>query len=137
MSQTASAPLRVLFCIGVNQNFFDLPTGQTGMTTGQDGMAWEGFITMLTELSQLPGVTVLGTIDDDQSVVGPAYTWPWTCYILAEVPDHRTVAAACNLLRTIQVGESGLWRYMKIEARVGRPLPEPWTNASASEKKPS
>ncbi|MFE4969909.1 hypothetical protein [Streptomyces sp. NPDC056660] len=112
------APLRVLFCIGVNQNFFDLPTGQ-GKTV------WDGFTTMLGQLYELPGVTVLGTIDDDLHMVGPSDSWPWTCYVLADVVDQATAAAACNLFRTVQVGEYGLWRYMKIEARLGRPLPEP------------
>jgi len=118
MPQSGDEPLRVLFCIGVNQNFFDLPTGQ--------GKAvWDGFTTMLSQLWALPGVSVLGTIDDDQHMVGPSDSWPWTSYVLADVTDQPTVAAACNLFRTVQVGEHGLWRYMKIEARVGRPLPEP------------
>lgn len=123
MSQPASEPLRVLFCIGVNQNFFDIPTGQAGPV-------WEGFTSMLTQLSKLPGVTVLGTLDDDQHMVGPSSSWPWTCYVLAEVPDQPTVAAACNLFRSVQVGEHGLWHYMQIEARIGRALPEPWVATS-------
>ncbi|MFE2719910.1 hypothetical protein ACFXKI_50645 [Streptomyces mirabilis] len=114
----SDSPLRVLFCIGVNQNFFDLPTGQ-----GKS--VWDGFMSMLTQLRELPGVAVLGTIDDDQHLVGPSGSWPWTCYVLADVVDHPTVAAACNLLRTVQVAEHALWRYMKIEARIGRPLPDP------------
>ncbi|MBP8536656.1 hypothetical protein [Streptomyces sp. MK37H] len=118
MPDPTNAPLRVLFCIGVNQNFFDLPTGQ-GKTV------WDGFTTMLTRLYELPGVTVLGTVDDDRHMVGPSDSWPWTCYVLADVVDQPTVAAACDLFRTVQVGEHGLWRYMKIEARIGRPLPEP------------
>ncbi|MEV6538209.1 hypothetical protein [Streptomyces sp. NPDC051665] len=118
MPNSGDKPLRVLFCIGVNQNFFDLPTGQ--------GKAvWDGFTTMLSQLWELPGVSVLGTMDDDQHMVGPSDSWPWTSYVLADVTDQSTVAAACNLFRTVQVGEHGLWRYMKIEARVGRPLPEP------------
>jgi hypothetical protein len=118
MPEPANAPLRVLFCIGVNQNFFDLPARQ-GKTV------WDGFTTMLAQLYELPGVTVLGTVDDDQHMVGPSDSWPWTCYVLADVVDQPTVAAACNLFRTVQVGEHGLWRYMKIEARLGRPLPQP------------
>jgi hypothetical protein len=30
--------------------------------------------------------------------------------------------AACNLFRTVKVGEYRLWKYGKIEARVGRAL---------------
>jgi hypothetical protein len=118
MSTSPEAPLRrVLFCIGVNQNFFDLPTGR-------HKSVWDGTVSMLRQLHELPGLNVLGTIDDDQHMVGPSDGWPWTCYVLADVPDQATVAAACNLFRTVQVGEYGLWRYMKIEARIGRPLPD-------------
>ena len=127
MSSPADQPLRVLFCIGVNQNFFDLPTGQAGPV-------WEGFTSMLTQLGGMPGVRVLGTIDDDRHMVGPSHSWPWTCYILADVIDQPTVAAVCNLFRTVQVGEHSLWRYMRIEARIGRPLPEPWAASSGAEK---
>lgn len=112
-----SEPLRVLFCIGVNQNFFDLPTGQ-----GKD--VWEGFTKMLSELAGMEGVNVLGTVDDDCHLVGPSDSWPWTCYVLADVADQETVAAVCNLFRTVQVGEYGLWKFMKVEARIGRPLPD-------------
>jgi hypothetical protein len=68
------------------------------------------------------GVRVLGTLDDDETMVGPSGTWPWTCYILAEVPDHAAVAAVCNVLREVEVGDARLWKYLKVEARVGRPL---------------
>ena len=41
---------------------------------------------------------------------------------LADVRDQPTVRAACNLLRTIMVGEHALWKYFKVEARMGRAL---------------
>jgi hypothetical protein len=118
MSEPAATPLRVLFCIGVNQNFFDLPTGG-GATV------WAAFSGMMTKLAELPGVTVLGDIDDDQHMVGPSDSWPWTCYILADVPDQQTIARACDLFRSTPVGEYSLWRYARVEARVGRPLTTP------------
>ncbi|OZM72283.1 hypothetical protein CFN78_14795 [Amycolatopsis antarctica] len=118
MSETATGPLRVLFCIGINQNFFDLPTGQ-------GAVVWQGFSTMMADLAALPGVTVLGSMDDDQHMVGPAQSWPWTCYILADVDSQATVAAACNLFRSTPVGEYSLWRYAHVEARIGRPLTMP------------
>ncbi|MCX4703179.1 hypothetical protein [Streptomyces sp. NBC_01373] len=118
MSESTPPPLRVLFCIGINQNFFDLPAG-----TG--GPVWKAFAGMMDELAAMPGVNVLGDIDDDQHMVGPSTSWPWTCYILADVADQETVAAACNLFRTTPVGEHLLWRYATIEARIGRPLTTP------------
>ncbi|GAA1721844.1 hypothetical protein [Propioniferax innocua] len=112
MSET---PLRVLFCIGINQNFFDLPTGG-------GGMVWKAFAGMLAEMEDMEGVDVLGNMDDDSHMVGPSQGWPWTCYVLADVKDQETVKAVCNLFRTTPVGEHSLWRYAHIEARMGRAL---------------
>jgi hypothetical protein len=117
MSETK--PIRTLFCIAVQQNFFDLPFDQIGMV-------WKGFEAMMKGIASLPGVTVLGTLDDDETMVGTSPTgFPWTCYIMADCPDRETVKAACNLFRTIEVGEHRLWRYMRVEARMGRALQIP------------
>jgi hypothetical protein len=114
-----SRPLRVLFCIGINQNFFDLPAD--GVTTGD---VWAAFVSMMDQVKALPGVVYIGDMDDDAHMVGPSDSWPWTCYLLADVDTHETVTAACNLFRTVPVGESPykLWRFAKVEARVGRAL---------------
>ncbi len=118
MSDLKKTPLRVLFCLGVAQNFMDLPRDQIKPV-------WEAFSKMVLDLGKLPGVKLLGTIDDDLTMVGPSAAWPWTAYLLADVADHDTVVAACNLLRTTPVGEYNLWRYMRIEARIGRALAVP------------
>ncbi|MFC9554887.1 hypothetical protein ACFTWF_29055 [Rhodococcus sp. NPDC056960] len=115
MTDTQTAPLRVLFCIGINQNFFDLPTGQ-------GGLVWKAFSGMMDAVADTPGVRVIGDIDDDSHMVGPSEGWPWTCYILADVDTQETVKSVCNLFRTTTVGEYTLWRYAKIEARIGRAL---------------
>ncbi|MCZ9881714.1 hypothetical protein [Arthrobacter sp. B2a2-09] len=116
MSQTATTPpLRVLFCIGINQNFFDLPKSEIGIV-------WTAFSRMMADMARMPGVDVIGNMDDDSHLVGPSDGWPWTCYILADVDTQETVKAACNLFRTTMVGEYALWRYAKIEARIGRAL---------------
>ncbi|WP_216897529.1 hypothetical protein [Nocardia alni] len=112
-------PLRVLFCIGINQNFFDLPADD--ITAGD---VWQSFVSMMDQLKALPGVDFIGDIDDDATLVGPSDSWPWTCYILADVDTRDTVVAACNLFRTVPVGAAGakLWKFAKIEARIGRAL---------------
>jgi hypothetical protein len=109
--------LRVLFCIGVTSDFFS-----AGPADRQ--AAFEAIPPAFADLGARFGVEVLGTIDDDQLMVGPSGTWPWTAYILADVPDLATVAGVCNILRETDVGDDGdlLWRYLKIEARVGRRL---------------
>lgn len=111
----AQEPLRTLFCVGNNQNFFDLPKAEIGPV-------WGATQEFLTSLRDMDGVDVIGTFDDDSHVVGQSDGWPWTFYVLADVKDQPTVKAACNLLRTIQVGEYALWKYFKIEARMGREL---------------
>jgi len=111
----STEPLRTLFCIGNNQNFFDLPKNEIGPV-------WIGISTMLTNLKHMDGVDVIGTFDDDAHMVGPSDGWPWTCYVLADVRDQQTVRAVCNLLRTTMIGEYALWKFFKIEARMGREL---------------
>ncbi|MBA2474969.1 MAG: hypothetical protein H0V40_09550 [Actinobacteria bacterium] len=61
-------------------------------------------------------------MDDDRLMVGSSATWPWTCYILADAPSLEAVAAVCNVVREAEVDGARLWRYLRIEARVGRPL---------------
>ena len=46
-------------------------------------------------------------------------------YIMADVDCHQSVIDACNLFRTTPVNEYSLWRYAKVEARIGRPLTIP------------
>ena len=107
--------LRVLFCIGVNQNFFDA-------TPAEAKQVWGAFGVMMKGMEETPGIRVIGNMDDDQLMVGPSTTAPWTTYVLADADSLENVAAVCNLFRTTPVGESKLWKYSKIEARVGREL---------------
>jgi len=116
MATQPQAKLRVLFCGAVLQNFFDLPAAEIGKV-------WQATGEMLKGIRDLPGVEIIGTIDDDQTMVGTSPNgWPWTFYILADVPDRQTVVEACNLFRTVAVGEYRLWKYMRVEARIGREL---------------
>ena len=107
--------LRVLFCIGVNQNFFDA-------TPAEAKQVWGAFGVMMKGMEETPGIRVIGNMDDDQLMVGPSTTAPWTTYVLADADTLENVAAVCNLFRTTPGGESKLWKYCKIEARVGREL---------------
>jgi hypothetical protein len=112
---THSEQLRVLFCLGVTQRFFEIPGAEIG-----------GVIAAITEafddLSGRFGLRVLGTMDDDELMVGSSASWPWTAYVLAEAPSLDAVRAVCNIIREASVGEFRLWRYLRIEARIGRPL---------------
>lgn len=106
---------RALFAFGLTRDFFSedrarIPAIMEALKTG------------FADLESRFGVRVLGTLDDDELMVGATETWPWTCYVLAELPDREAAAKVCNLLREIEVGDARLWKYLKIEARVGRPL---------------
>jgi hypothetical protein len=119
MSDTPPKKLRVLLCGAVLQNFFDLPSAEIGKV-------WQATGDMLKAIRDLPGVTILGTLDDDETMVGTSPTgWPWTFYILADMPDRDSVKAACNLFRTTAIGDYRLWKYMRVEARIGRELVVP------------
>jgi len=111
---------RVLFCIGINQNFMD-------STKDVMGDVWQAFSAMMKGIADLPGLEVLGIMDDDRIMVGPSATAPWTAYIMADVPDIETVIAGCDLFRSTPVGDGTytLWKYAKVEARVGRQLVVP------------
>ncbi|WP_109482568.1 hypothetical protein [Paraburkholderia sp. C35] len=126
MTDNRSLPLRVLFCCGVTQNFFDLPREQIGEV-------WQAYGKMLAAVEAMENVRVLGVMDDDRLVVGQSDGAPWTFYIMADVADFDTAVAVCNLYRTTPVGEYNLWRYGKIEARVGRALTVPPAAAQAAQ----
>jgi len=107
--------LRVLFCFGVSQSFFEEDPARVPALAGAITEAFE-------DLSGRFGVRVLGTMDDDELMVGSSVVWPWAAYILADAPSLQAVTAVCNILRETEVGAAKLWKYMRVEARVGRPL---------------
>lgn len=106
---------RALFAFGLTREFFTEERARIPAIM-------EALKTSFADLEERFGVRVLGTLDDDETMVGAAETWPWTCYVLAEVPDQAAVAQVCNLLRETEVGDARLWKYLKVEARLGRPL---------------
>ena len=113
--QKQEKSLRVLFCFGVSQSFFEEGSAKVPELAVAIAKAFE-------DLAGRFGVRVLGTMDDDELMVGPSSVWPWTAYILADVPSLEAVTAVCNILRETEVGAYRLWKYMRVEARVGRPL---------------
>lgn len=117
---TDKKPVRTLLCMNNHQSFFDLPFDQIGQV-------WKATQEYMAGIAGMPGVEIIGTFDDDQTMVGTTRGFPFTWYMLVDFPDREAVQAACNLLRTITVGDGNhrLWRYMSVEARMGRALEIP------------
>jgi hypothetical protein len=107
--------LRVLFAFGLTQDFF--ATERASIPPIMEALK-QGF----ANLDERFGVRVLGTLDDDETMVGATDSWPWTCYVLAEARDRGGVLEVCGLLRELQAEGVPLWKYLKVEARLGRPL---------------
>ncbi len=115
MSESKKSKIRVLFCIAVSQNFFDLPESEIPSVL-------KVYSKVFSDIANLPGLSVVGTFDDDRVMVGASSGWPWTSYILADVDALDTAIAACNLFRTTPVAGGRMWKYGRIEARIGREL---------------
>jgi hypothetical protein len=113
--RTSAGGSRVLFAFAVTQDFF--AADRTRIPPIMEALK-RGF----ADLERRFGVRVLGTLDDDETMVGAREGWPWTCYILAEVPDRDAVVRVCNLLREVEADGTPLWKYLRVEARIGRPL---------------
>ena len=67
------------------------------------------------------GAKVLATLDDDLFMVGEPSTPDFTWYLIFEVPDQRTIAAMIQCVRQ-EIDGVRLDRYMRLEARTGRPF---------------
>lgn len=117
---TETKPIRTLLCFNNHAAFFSLPFDQIGPV-------WKATQELMASIDQMEGVEIVGTFDDDQTFVGASVGFPFTWYIMADFPSREAVQAACNLLRTIVVGEGNdrLWKYMTVEARMGRALEIP------------
>ncbi|VTN11471.1 Uncharacterised protein [Raoultella terrigena] len=88
--------IRVLFCIGVNQNFFDA-TPEVGK------QVWAAFGEMMNGIANVDGVTVIGNMDDDRDdgrAPQPAGRGPPTCWptrgISRRLPPPAICFAACR-----------------------------------------
>ncbi|MCW1932251.1 hypothetical protein [Pararhodobacter zhoushanensis] len=122
---TDQTPIRTLLCMNNHQSFFDLPFDQIGKV-------WKATQAYMSGVAGIEGATIIGTFDDDQTMVGTSRGFPFTWYMLVDFPNRDAVKAACNLLRTIEVGDDGhrLWKYMSVEARLGRALEIPQAHRS-------
>ena len=112
--KTEGKQLRVLFCIGVQQTFFEEESTVGRVEGGRNHGGVRGSVRTLRCNSAWRQWTT-------SSWSASPRPWPWTAYVLADAPDLESVSAVCNIVRDTAVGEHRLWRYLRIEARDGRP----------------
>jgi hypothetical protein len=75
----------------------------------------------LVEEWQGLGAHVLATFDDDLLMVGEPASTGWTFYLMLEVDQLETAVAMIQRIREPVDGVS-MDRYVRFEARVGRPF---------------
>jgi len=67
------------------------------------------------------GANLLSSFDDDFFVVGPPASADYSIYLIYDVPSLDIVVNMLQLVRGY-VGDVRLDRYLRFEARIGRPL---------------
>lgn len=109
--------LRVMFCGALRDEYFRAGAAE------REKFVEASFGTR-NRLFQELDIKVLATLDDDRVRKGASDGWPWTWYILADVPDFETVQEFMRTYSQTLVDDDVLmWKYVSMEARIGRPLP--------------
>ena len=102
-------PYRVLVMIAATDGWF-------GATAAEREAATDELRTVLRGAEDA-GARLLASFDDDLFLTGQPAPLPYTILALYDVDDLAIVVALVHRLRT-----SSLSRFLRLEARVGRPL---------------
>jgi hypothetical protein len=102
-------PFRVLVMIAATDGWF-------GATAAGREAATDELRTVLRETED-GGARLLASFDDDLFLTGQPAPLAYTIFALYDVDDLGVVVALVHRLRT-----SSLSRFLRLEARVGRPL---------------
>jgi hypothetical protein len=101
-------PFRVLVLIAATDGWFAATTEERNEATDQLAAVLE---------SAREGARLLASFDDDLFLTGQPAPLPYTIFALYDVDDLSVVVRLVHRLRT-----SPLARFLRLEARVGRPL---------------
>lgn len=102
-------PYRVLLLAAATDGWF-------AATRAEREAATDELAALLRE-TEAEGARRLASFDDDLFHTGPPATLPYTIYVLYDVDDLGLVVRLVHRLRS-----ASLARYLRLEARVGRPL---------------
>ena len=102
-------PYRVLVLVASTDGWY-------GATTDEREAATDELGAILREAED-GGARMLASFDDDLFLTGQPAPLPYTIFVLYDVDDLAVVVRLVHRLRTSEVA-----RYLRLEARVGRPL---------------
>ena len=102
-------PYRVLVLIASTDGWYEATSADRGVATDELGR-------ILGE-AERHGARLLASFDDDLFLTGQPAPLPYTIFVLYDVDDLGVVIRLVHRLRT-----STLSRFLRLEARVGRPL---------------
>jgi hypothetical protein len=102
-------PYRVLVLVAATDGWYAATAQERDAATDQLGA-------ILREAED-GGARLLASFDDDLFLTGQPASLPYTIFALYDVDDVAIVVRLVHRLRTSEVA-----RYLRLEARVGRPL---------------
>ena len=102
-------PYRVLVLIASTDGWYEATPAERDVATDELG-------SVLRE-AEAAGARLLASFDDDLFLTGQPAPLPYTIFVLYDVDDLGVVVELVHRLRT-----STLSRFLRLEARVGRPL---------------
>ena len=102
-------PYRVLVLIAATDGWFAATTEERNDATDQ--------LATVLESAGADGARLLASFDDDLFLTGQPAPLPYSIFALYDVDDLAVVVRLVHGLRT-----SPLARFLRLEARVGRPL---------------
>ena len=102
-------PYRVLVLIASTDGWYAATPTERDVATDELG-------SILNE-AQSQGARLVASFDDDLFLTGQPAPLPYTIFVLYDVDDLSVVVRLVHRLRTSHVA-----KYLRLEARVGRPL---------------
>jgi hypothetical protein len=102
-------PYRVMLLIAATEGWFGAEQAEREAATDE--------LSRLLRGADEAGARLLASFDDDLFLSGQPAPLPYTIHILYDVDDLAIVVDLVHRLRT-----SGLGRFLRLEARIGRPL---------------
>jgi hypothetical protein len=108
-------PYRVMLMGAPLEAYFTAPRDE------QEGRFLPAFRRMLARWEEM-GAEVVASITDDLLNVGPPRTLEHVWFLLFDVPSLDVVSAMINEVRDEDVDGIRLDRYIRWEARIGRPF---------------